>query len=258
MDCGVGGKHYPLEFNNFKLQDIARALTKPFGVNVRFDADDSAIFGKAKLDIGQPVFDFLSNLAMQRGTLVSNTKDGDLHLYDAASVGSPVETIDGALNPAVVVTPWFNGQQSWYSEITGFSRTKKGRIGTSHTALNPHAGSVYRPFAFEAQDTEAADLPAATEACLSRMLGSAMGVTVDVAGWRTSAGKLWETNQTVMLVAPDAMIYTVYEFLIAGVVRRQSANQLTTSLALVIPGAYTGQVPDTLPWAEPSTDGRVG
>jgi prophage tail gpP-like protein len=74
--------------------------------------------------------------------------------------------------------------------------------------------------------------------------------TADVATWRDPSGALWAPNTTVKVEYADAMVYSEYEFLIRDVNFEQNAYSEVARLALVLPGSFTGEAPDRLPWDE--------
>jgi prophage tail gpP-like protein len=81
------------------------------------------------------------------------------------------------------------------------------------------------------------------------MFASMAAYTVEnLPTWRDPRGQLWAPNTTLRLIAPSAMIYTEQEFLIRDVVLRQDDESLTASLGLALPGAFSGETPESLPW----------
>ena len=106
---------------------------------------------------------------------------------------------------------------------------------------NTRLKGVVRPYTFTVQDTLDADVQAACEGKAGRMFAGAIAYTVQVATWRTPAGKLWAPNTTVTLYAPGEMIYTEYEFLIRSVAfSRPSDEGSVASLTLTVPEAFAG------------------
>jgi prophage tail gpP-like protein len=152
--------------------------------------------------------------------------------------------------PLLSAVPTFS-PQSYYSEITGFTTTKRGRVGSKYTEQNQRlAGGALRPHSFRLNDVEKADAPAAVKAKMGRMFGQMLSIVVDVPTLRDPSGKLWKANTTVTLKAPGAMVYAETEFLVRDVFLRPSTKQVTTAFGLVLPGAFSGEVPSRLPWDE--------
>jgi prophage tail gpP-like protein len=71
---------------------------------------------------------------------------------------------------------------------------------------------------------------------------------VEVPSWRDPAGKLWEPYSTVSLLAPDAMVYSSYDFIIQEIEFTKTSKMEKAILTLVVPGAYSSKLPEKLPW----------
>lgn len=236
-----------LEFDGFDLRDLARTLARPFGVPVIFQGDPGAAFEREAIGPGVRVAAFLTGLAQQRGFIISDTVRGELLIWKARSGGAPVARLKQGASPLLSVTPQFD-PQGYYSHITGMEQTAMGTPGGSFTARNTHLPGVLRPFTFAVTDAVSADVEAATRAKLGRMFGSAASYRVEVSTWRDPSGRLWRPNTTVTLEAPDAMVYREYEMLIREVVYDHDGERQTAQLSLVLPGTFTGEIPEALPW----------
>ena len=99
-------------------------------------------------------------------------------------------------------------------------------------------------------DTQDADVKAAVEAKIGRMFGNVAFYSITLSTWRDSKNNLWKPNTTLKLNAPAAMIYTDYEFIIRSVRFEQNSISQTATLNLVMPGTFSGKIPETLPWDE--------
>jgi hypothetical protein len=103
--------------------------------------------------------------------------------------------------------------------------------------------------AFKIDDTEPGDGPQAVRAKLARMFANIAAYDVeDLPTWRAPKGGLFTPNTTIELHAPDVMVYQPYEFLIRNVRFKADADTQTASLGLVLPGAFSGETPESLPW----------
>jgi len=252
QDCGPPGDTVPHEYKGLGLKAIAEALCRPFGINVKLDGSEGAVFKKVRLEEGQTILEFLIDLARQRGFSISNTASGVLLFWKAAEPGDPVAVLVEGEAPVATVEPEFSPQE-YYSEITGFCATKSGRKGSKWTEPNPWLRNVLRPMSFRVEDTDTAATPEATRAKLGRMFANVATFTIDyIPSWRDPNGKLWAPNTTLKLTAPGAMIYRRSEFLIRNVSLKQEANEETARLEFVLPGAFSGKPPPFLPWDEAS------
>lgn len=262
-DCSGPETYLPLEFKEQGLKVISRALAYPFGIEVQFDAEEGAVFEKAKIEPGTAPFGFLADLARQRNAVLSSTPAGKLWCLHSTKTGSPVARLRAGEQPVGAVSASFS-PQAYFSELTGFVDARKGtkkkpaREGSRYTVKNPWLSNALRPSAFKLADTPPADAPAAVRAKMGRMFANACSFTVPVATWNDPSGKRWTPNTTVTLLAPNAMVYRETEMLIRAVSLRQDKENTAATLELVLPGAFSGELPEVLPWDEgPSLSGGL-
>lgn len=248
-DCTAPASSFPLEFNDQGLQEIAKSLVAPFGINVVFKVPQGPVFERVALEAGNTVLSFLIDLAKQRNLIISSDASGSLVFLQSTAVGNPVAKLAQGFSPVLSVTPLFN-PQGYYSHITGIEPVIVGLKGSQHTVKNTKVSGVLRPFTFKAPDTIDSNLPEAVTAKVGRMFGEMASYAVPVSTWRDSSGKLWSPGTTVILQAKNAMIYSEYEFEIRAVDFVVESAAKTAVLNLVIPGAYSGKIPERLPWEE--------
>lgn len=248
-DCTAPASSFPLEFDNQGLRDIATTLAAPFGISVDFQADQGAVFERVASEPGKKVLAFLTELAKQRNLIISSSSRGKLVFLQSTESGQPVARLQQGVAPVLSVTPFFSPQE-YYSHITGIEPVVVGLAGSQFTVKNPRLLGVTRPLTFNAPDTLDADVKSAVEAKAGRMFGNMASYSVRVATWRDPSGKLWEPNTAIKLLAPDAMIYNEYEFIIRSIEFSRDRATETATLNLVIPGSFSGKVPEALPWDE--------
>lgn len=246
-DCNAPASAYPLEFNGQTLEAIATTLAAPFGVAVEFQASAGTPFDRVAIEPTTTVAAFLADLAKQRNLIMSSTPRGALLFWQSVDVGNPVARLRQGGFPVVSVLPSFNAQE-YFSHITGVEPVAVGLPGAQFTVKNSRLSGVVRPLTFSVKDAEGGDVKAAVEAKMGRMFGNAAAYPVEVVGWRDSFGELWAPNTTLTLLAPGAMIYNEFEFIIRSVTLHAIAKSRTAVLDLVIPGAFSGKVPEVLPW----------
>jgi prophage tail gpP-like protein len=235
-----------LETNGQGLQEIATAMVGPFGIAVEFAASQGAIFDRVASEPGKKVLAFLAELAKQRNLVIGNNPRGALVFRQSVAAGNPVARLQEGSAPVLSVSPFFS-PQNYYSHITGIEPAIVGLPGSQFTVKNPRLEGVVRPFTFNAPDTLDADLNAAVRAKAGRMFGNMAAYSVRVDTWRDPNGVLWAPNTTLLLLAPGAMIYNEFEFEIRSI-QFQKGKSKTAVLDLVIPGAFSGQIPEALPW----------
>lgn len=260
-DCDVPVSLVPFEANGLTLRQIAQRLVEPFGISVELGVGvtDGPKFKRVNTkkkkidhrgDLNEKVQSFLAELARQHGMVLSSTAQGNLLFQKSVAAGNPVVRFEEGKAPLVSVIPTFS-PQSYYSEITGFTMTKRGRPGAKYTERNERlAGGVLRSFSFQLDDIERSDAPTAVKAKLGRMFANMVTYVVNVPTWRNPSGFLWAPNTTATLLAPSAMVYRETELLIRDVYFKHSATEQTASLGLVLPGAFSGQQPSRMPWED--------
>jgi prophage tail gpP-like protein len=258
-DCHLPAAMVPFEAAGLSLRQIAERLAGAFGIGVVLEGDDGAPFKRVKtrqrqtdtrVEHDQRVSDFLVELAKQRGLHVTSTARGELLFCKSVQPGSPVaRLVEG--KPLVSVVPTFS-PQDYYDEITGFTSAKRGSAGSKYTQrLQRLSGGALRTHSFKLDDVEKADAPAAVKAKVGRMLGNALTITINLPTWRDPSGALFKPNTTLTLTAPGAMVYSETELLVRDVFLKRSHGEQTCSLGLVLPGAFSGDLPARMPWDEP-------
>jgi prophage tail gpP-like protein len=103
---------------------------------------------------------------------------------------------------------------------------------------------------FSLDDTEKADAQGAVDAKMGRMFANCVSYVVDIPSWNDPSGRRWQPNTTLNMLFPSAMIYNRTELLVRDVFLRANKDARTASLGLVLPGSFSGKIPDRLPWEE--------
>lgn len=248
-DSTMPSSEFPIEYGDRTLRQIAELLTKPFGINVAIEesADTGARFKRVKLRPTEKVGSFLTKLAKARGVVMRDDKLGNLVFLTSAEPGNPVVAFKEGATPTTSVAATFS-PQSYYSEITGFATMKAGRRGSGFTEKNGNLPDVVRPLNFTLGDVNAGDLPGAVAAKMARMFGNMVAYVVKVPTWHDPSGLLWAPNTTATLHAPGAMVYKETELLVRDVFLMAGQDSVTASIGLVLPGAFSGEQPESLPW----------
>lgn len=246
-DCTLPASAFPLEFNGQGLKEIATTVAAPFGLSVKFAADPGAIFERVAIEPGKKVFQFLSDLARQRNLVISSTFAGALLFQQSVRPGRPVARLEEGVSPLISVTPNYK-EQEYYSHITGLQPTKLGKNGSQFTVSNPRLSGIMRPFTFNSDDTPGAAAKSATEAKAGRMFANVVSYSIAVVGWRDPQGARWTPNRTIKLLAPGAMVYNEYEFVIRSVSLTKAGDNKSATMVLVLPGSFEGKIPEAMPW----------
>lgn len=247
-DCTAPASAAPLEFGDMNLEQIARQICAPFGIAVNFLFDAGGAFDPpVALEPGDKVLSFLSKLAKQKGLIISDNNNGGLIFHKSQENLLPVATLIQGQPPLVNVTPSFKAQE-YYSEITGIEETFEYLDAEPYTEPNPKLKGVVRPLTFKITDSNAGDIEQAVKGKIGRMFGNIAKYNVVLSTWRDENGDLWEPNNAITLLAPRAMVYNAYNFIIRAVRFERTENKEVALLELVLPGCYSGQIPEALPW----------
>jgi prophage tail gpP-like protein len=239
----------PGEFNRLDLKQIATVVAgHTLGLVVTLDGSPGAKFDRVKCERDTELHGFLSDLALQRGFVITDTSSGDLLFRSEGPTGAPVARLKG--QPIGKVSAQFNPGR-WFSHVTGRACKRAGQQnGSKYTQQNKLYRSIFpRHHCASVGNTGSADVPRATKAMIGRMVASVATYTVeDLPTWRDASGKLWAPNTTLLLTAPGAMIYAETELLIRAVKFKQNGTEETATLELVLPGSFGGTQPKRLPW----------
>lgn len=246
-DCTAPASAYPIEYNQQDLKAITDAVIQPFGLSSVFETAPAGKFERVAINPGQKLLDFLSDLAKQKNLVISSTERGEILFRKSKESGVPVAKLRQGESPILSVTPTFNPQE-YYSHVTGIEPVVVGLAGDVYTVKNGKLTNLLRPFTFEAQDSESGTLKEAVEAKAGRMFGNMVSYKVAVDTWRDPAGDLWKPNTLVNLQSDNAMIYKPYNLVIRSVEFSRDENSQTATLDLVIPGSFSGKIPEALPW----------
>lgn len=251
-DCVLPASAYSdgraeLEFDDQALEQIAKTVTSAFGIGVTFSAASGAAFERVAIGTSTRVLSFLGKLARQRNLVVGDDAGGNLVFQRFDTARAPVAMLVQGVSPLLSVQPFFN-PQDYYSHVTGIEPVVLGFAGSQFTVKNPHTLGVIRPFVFGVDDTLGGDIKQAVEAKAGRMFGNLASFTVKVIGWRDPAGELWKPGSTINLHAPDAAIYSPYDFLVRSVELEANKSEKTATINLTLPGAFAGILPEALPW----------
>lgn len=250
-ECTASAESLPLQFKDQNLHDIATELLKPFGLSIIADVSPGPPFDKVVINGEQKVLPFLADLAKQRNQVIGSTETGDLLFWRANDFGRVVAYLAQGEAPVIGITPTFDPSE-YYSEVTGLKAVRpRSKRSTKFTVVNNLVPNIYRPFIFRVPNTKDVDLRDAVVAKASRMYANAIAYTIEVATWTDPDGNLWAPNTLVQLVAPGAMIYRPYNFIIRTVVFNKNPEGETTTLDVMVPGSFdVDAAVGGLPWDE--------
>jgi prophage tail gpP-like protein len=248
-DCTLPPAKYPLPCKTISVKGIAEAACECYSIPVVFECDAGPEFTEVGIEPDDRILDFLSKLSKQRGLLFTNNEKGQLVFFKAKAEKAFASFSEGEL-PLLSIKPKF-GAQEFYSHITGFSKTDAEYPAQSFTYENSYLinKGVLRHHPGTTDDAEtAADLEDAVKAYAGRMFAGCVSFELECEGHTNENSELFQKGMTVRVSAPGAMIARETDFIARNIRLKRNKEGKTSSLDLVLPGSYTGELPEAFPW----------
>jgi prophage tail gpP-like protein len=243
-DCAHAVGRY--QYDGLALSTIAKQVCSPFGVSVSaFNATNP--IKEARCEPGQKAFEFLNRLAQDVGLLLTDNEKGELVIRRVTGTGAPVAAIVEGARGVLSVSADYDGTKR-YSTLKVLQQ-QDGSASLSGVA-NDTGVSIYRPNIETGSESDAKNLTDAAAWRRALSLAGCITIGVEIAGWRHPGGGLWDAGQIVTLRSPGAFILNETPMLISDVSLTLDAQAgRKTGLALVLPGTYSGTMPEVEPWA---------
>lgn len=236
-DCSAN----PETYRRATALDIASSVSKQFGVTVTSDNNLS----KSKIDRvvvnpGDSAFDVISRVAKESGLLaVSNHRGGLLLTRSGSRLASPVTEGDNVISASADfnVSSRFRryvvGTQIPGDDNTNGLATSVKAVAVDESVRRSNRVKIIRPDLGMSRKfaSRFADWSARTAAAKSA------SVTVIVAGWTQSDGKVWPINAVVPVHIPS--IDVSGDMLISETVLSIGVSGELTTMRLVRPDAFT-------------------
>jgi prophage tail gpP-like protein len=244
VDCMSTDKK--LNYNNLTLKQIAEKTLRPFSIKFDFPFGDTDVFTKANREPTDTVFGFLSKLASQKGYMITSSIDSKMLFIRADLESSPVASLIQGQQPLIDVGASYDSSKIFSDYIAIGQGPGKTKIKAQ--VHNPFVND-YRPLIFSAQNVVEGNILNTAKWKMSRSIAASAGITATVKGWRDPNGFLWVENKKVILHFPKRAIFRETEFLITGInLTKDEAGGNIANLTLVLPQAYTLELPEGLPW----------
>lgn len=213
------------QFTGYKLDQIARAVAQPFGVDVDVQVDVGAPFPDATMERTETGFAFLERLARQRRVLLTDDAQGRLVIARAGSKRASDSLVQGGNILRATARLSGRGRFSEYRV--------KGQTGENHAPAQsglsvnlPGGGTAtlgrqaavvvdgqgvakddgvprYRPFVLMAESAlDATKKQERAEWQMRHNRGKGTETHITVQGWRQRNGALWDVNHLCRVRAP--------------------------------------------------------
>jgi prophage tail gpP-like protein len=227
----------PYERSKVTLEERAKELLEPLGINVIFDVDEDEKFKRVTAEKQDTIFSHLASLAKQRGILFSSTPDGKA-LFTRAAAGGPVGSILEEFPPFQDASIKFDGRERFnVYKAVGQSPKKNSKWAVANDDAVPKS----RFMTFSADEGTQADLEKAAQWQRSKQLANALSIRIPVNSWYAPDGTLWKPNTTVTLISESMFCPFGFDFLIREVEYIFEEAGTTAMLGLVPPQVYTGE-----------------
>lgn len=234
------------QFTGYAFDAIARAVAKPFGIDVVVGPGVSVgdPFADATFEWNETAFRFLERLARQRGLLLTDDANGNLVIATVGTGRAPASLAMGQGGNVFAARGVLSGRQR-YSQYTVRSQVGLWVTGSDvqpnieGTAQDPGVPRN-RPWAGIAETAlEPADAQKRAEWEASHRLGAAVLAILSVPEWRGGAGggQLWQTNQLTKCTVPRLSLNG--DMLIGAVDFRENEQGRRTDLTVALPSAFT-------------------
>jgi prophage tail gpP-like protein len=206
VDCSTVGQQVKA---GQTLAGIASKLCAEFGIAVVVDNSADAPANKKfastdlTLDAGQPIWEFLEELARVRGVMLMSTATGGL-LITRSGNGKAAVALE--LGGNILAAKGSRSHRSLFSEISVTGQqpafiTSDTSATSQSGATEPGDATRYRPFVlFSDSPSDAANCQAQARHRRRIGYGRSRQIIYTVQGWRqTDGGNLWQPNQLVQI-----------------------------------------------------------
>ncbi len=262
------------QFKGYTLEQIARAICKPFGINVVVQTNATQVFPDATIQRTEKCFAFLERLGRLAGVLLTDDEHGNLVLTTAGSTRATSAIVQGQnllrgtckldaskrFSRYVVKgqTAIGSASSNW-GGAGGFGSpggAVPAAVVTNLQAVATDSGVPrYRPHTGMAEaQLDAAGMQRRATWERNYAQGRATSARLTVSGWRQADGTLWKENTIVSVTAPFAQIDQ--DLLIARV--RYTVSPTTGKRTELEVGPISGYTPDPGQVKTPHRKGKKG
>ena len=244
VDCSAASS--PGEWHDASLLDIAFALARPFGMEVRAEVDIGAPFRRFRIEEAESVFEAIERACRFRGVLPLSSGDGALIL------GAPSRTQANVRLERGVNILSASGESSWTDRFSEYKLLGQqpgndflGAPETAHvraTAMDPGV-TRHRPLTIVAEQAlDNAEAQARVDWEASVRAARARSARITVQGWREEmGGALWAPGRLVRVV--DDWLGLDRELLVSTTTHSISDAGSTAQLTLYPQSAFVRRIP---------------
>jgi len=249
QDCTVPPGLYPGHYEGLTLKEIAEKMGNAYGIKIVFDGDPGEPFTEVNFEPTEKVLDFLLKLCQQRQFLFSNDVEGRLVFFKPKKEKASAIFTEGE-TPLLSIKPKFQAQ-GFFSHVTGYSKTSEKENSHSFTWENKFLTKkgITRHTTITVDDTDSSgDLEKAVKAYAGRMFADCVSFDLRSDVHKNANGELYRKGMGVAVKSPAAMIQKETIFTARKVTLKRDTESKTADINLVLPGSFTEEIPEVLPW----------
>jgi len=201
VDCGQRAR----EWKERSLGQIAMDLARPYGINVRDDANVGKSFASQAIEPGQTAYEFLEKLARQRAVRFISDADGTLVITRAGTkrISTPLQ-----LGINIMSAGGRFSVRDRFHKYTVIGQRPGTDWNNTDAAADQQASEIDADVREVREQVILAENAVDIDDCKRRAkwkrntaYGKGHGLTYTVRGWR-HAGGLWEPNTLVPIIDP--------------------------------------------------------
>ena len=229
VDCSAEG---PNEYTNIRLDQLARGLVSPFGLEV-FLSVAAEVIPKVGVRPGDSVFEVLDKHARAQGAFWISTRGGNIRLTRAGRLPAETALEENVNVKSANISVDQSKRFSRYKVLAQAPGTMNnpGKVSSKGVGLAFDRGvSTHRPLTIQAEGSlNIAQSKTRAQWEASSRIGKGIKIDITVQGWTQSTGTVWGMNQLTRVSLPSFGIDDI--FLIVSVNQTQS-NQGGTLTAM--------------------------
>jgi prophage tail gpP-like protein len=238
---------YPLEKTNLTLEQILNNWILPiFSLNLEVNTDVGPLFERVAMEPTETIWNFISQLALQRNIVISKTPEGKvlLHKPDISNLVASfkmgetvgIENLEINYNCNKRYGNWIGNSQS--------PGANNNSAEFQDTTFNEQSYKV-----INLPDTTAGNIDAALQWEATKSIRDALTFPINYPGWiNPQNNQIFKVGEIINIKAPQIQLRTGFNFLIRSILYKKSNNRKFAQLRLIPPEAYTGQLITKFPW----------
>lgn len=238
VDCSA--VHKSGQWHNVRLDQLARDIVKPYGLNVVVEVDVGKAFSSYNIQEGETDFECLERAARMKALLLTSNPLGDLVITRSGRRMLDVALEEGKNIKAA------RGEFSWKERFSSYTIKGQGKLGADGDQVHASASGTsrdevitrHRPLIIVADShSHKASLRDRAEWERNVRRGRGARGSITVQGWRQPDGDLWMPNDRITVTSPMLWLDRA-DMLIVGCTWTLDEKGKLTELAIARPEAF--------------------